>query len=541
MLNSNTYKAFFLFLFIYFAYQVPGLHNAPLLETTEGRYAEIAREMLVSGDYIEPRLNGIKHFHKPPLAYWMMALGMKIFGVNGFGARIFGVVASIFSIIILYLTSEIFFKKEESLLITIICSSTILFTGAPKVVSTDAYLILFTFLSLLFLYRQIFVKKCITNTLLYAFFMGLGFITKGPVIFLFTLLPYFICKIFSNTHRKVFSLKEILGGVTLFLLISLPWYLIVIIKNPLLLDYFINTQTIDRISTNRFHRNQPVYFFLAIFAVTFFPYTFYFIKGLFNFKKLDIKIQILYLYIIIPLIFFSFSKSKLLSYIIPFYGIASIVTFDIIKNFKSRRFEKLSSYILIFIHILLIIYLIFGYTPLLSETNVKVLILLWLTFIIAFFMFNIKIKQKNFIILSASSLFFIILMIYLLLPSIGPESKGYKKLTENINVVDPDKNIDIMVYKAFIPSISFYRNKISIFALGKKRETQFEYDRNYKQFYIDKKNEVSEVFNKRGEMFVVTKPKYKYELEKNYNLSCGAIYKQRKYSAYLCKEQKGSS
>ena len=132
-------------------------------------------------------------------------------------------------------------------------------------------------------------------------------------------------------------------------------------------------------------------------------------------------------------------------------------------------------------------------------------------------------------------------MIYLLLPSIGPENKGYKKLTENINVVDPDKNIDIMVYKAFIPSVSFYRNKISVFALGKKRETQFEYDRNYKQFYIDKENEVAEFFNKRGKMFVVTKPKYKYELEKNYNLSCGAIYKQRKYSAYLCKEQKGSS
>src|SRR2546426_12500833 len=59
-----------------------------LIEPTETRYAEIAREMLASGDWLIPRLNGIPHFHKPPLAYWSAASGMALLGVNEWGARL---------------------------------------------------------------------------------------------------------------------------------------------------------------------------------------------------------------------------------------------------------------------------------------------------------------------------------------------------------------------------------------------------------------------------------------------------------------------
>jgi len=65
-----------------------------LFEPTETRYAEIAREMLRSGDWLVPRLNGIAHFHKPPIAYWGAAAGMSVAGVNEWGARIFGALAA---------------------------------------------------------------------------------------------------------------------------------------------------------------------------------------------------------------------------------------------------------------------------------------------------------------------------------------------------------------------------------------------------------------------------------------------------------------
>ena len=60
----------------------------PLWEPDEGRYAEIPREMLATGDWLTPRLNGVLYFEKPPLQYWLSALSMKLFGLNGAAARL---------------------------------------------------------------------------------------------------------------------------------------------------------------------------------------------------------------------------------------------------------------------------------------------------------------------------------------------------------------------------------------------------------------------------------------------------------------------
>ena len=69
-----------------------------LLEPTETRYAEIAREMRASGDWLRPRLDGISHFHKPPLAYWAAGAGMGVLGENAAGARLFSVLASLITL-----------------------------------------------------------------------------------------------------------------------------------------------------------------------------------------------------------------------------------------------------------------------------------------------------------------------------------------------------------------------------------------------------------------------------------------------------------
>jgi 4-amino-4-deoxy-L-arabinose transferase len=82
---KNTNIAFFLFLYLIILL-IP-TYTLPLFETTEARYAEVAREMIETGNYLEPQFEGVKHFHKPPFAYWMMAVGMKIFGINGLGVR----------------------------------------------------------------------------------------------------------------------------------------------------------------------------------------------------------------------------------------------------------------------------------------------------------------------------------------------------------------------------------------------------------------------------------------------------------------------
>jgi len=90
---QNRYRLF-IFLLFYFVLSIYPAYVTPLFETTEARYGEIAREMIVNHDYLEPRLNGIKHFHKTSPSLLVIGAGLKIFGINNFG-HVFGLVAAI--------------------------------------------------------------------------------------------------------------------------------------------------------------------------------------------------------------------------------------------------------------------------------------------------------------------------------------------------------------------------------------------------------------------------------------------------------------
>lgn len=163
--------------------------------------------MLASGNFLEPYYNGIKHFHKPPAPpYWFNALGMQIFGVNGFGGvRFFGSVAAILT---LYVTRKIAYllSNDDEIADTsvIVLSASVLFLIVSRVVSTDIYLALLTVLTLYHMFKQIYSDKSMMNAVLIGVYLGLGFMTKGPTIFVFTLIPFLIISIFDRQHKKKF-------------------------------------------------------------------------------------------------------------------------------------------------------------------------------------------------------------------------------------------------------------------------------------------------------------------------------------------------
>ncbi|UOD35818.1 glycosyltransferase family 39 protein [Deferribacteraceae bacterium V6Fe1] len=525
MRNKNIYW----FIIIYFIIAAFPINNIPLFETTEARYAEIAWEMAASGNYLEPHFNGIKHFHKPPFTYWINAAGIKLFGVSGFGVRIFGVLASAIILFMTYKLANILLKdKVKAENSVYILSASLLFIAVSRIVSTDIYLTLFTILSQYFLFNQIYGKKSSLNAVWYGLFLGFGFITKGPIIFLFTLLPFMLGKVFFKSHRKVFTLKDIAFGILTFLIISLPWYIAVIIKNPELLNYFLKVQTVDRVVTNRFHRNKPFYFFILTFAGTFFPFIIIFVKDLIKHVKPVTEKLAPYFYVIVPFIIFSLAKSKLATYILPFYPIAGIIVANSIdaKIFNTKSFRIPT---LIFAGLLPFAFIaaIFVY-PVLKGYLLTILIF----FILTLLLFINLYKRFNLLNFSVY-IIFISFCIYSTLPILGPEIKGFKKMTEEINLLDKDKKYEILTYKTFIPSISFYRQKITVAALGKERETQFQYDDTYKKYYIKNMTELSDFLNAQETFFVVTKPDNIEEISK-FGFTCKDYFNQRKYSLYLC-------
>ena len=523
----NNNKLLFLLLVYMFVLLIP-TYFIPVFETTEARYSEISWEMIYNKDFIEPRYNGIKHFHKPPLTYWINAFGIKLFGVNGFSVRFFGVLAAVISLFLTVKISRILKfsgHEQENVLYTL--ASSILFLVVSRIVSTDIYLTLFTVGALYFLFRQIYYKKSILNTALFSLFLGLGFLTKGPVIFLFTILPYTINKIFSKEHRKNFTLKEILWGTIIFTAISLPWYILVIIKNPELLGYFLKVQTVDRIATNRFHRYKPFYFFIIVLIGTFFPYVISLLVSMLKDIKSKFANLWLYNYIIVPFIIFSIAQSKLATYILPLFPVAAILAAKNVDFLFEKKIVK--TIVTIFIGTTPFIFLVlpFFYRELFNYWYI--FLLLFTLSILGFYIFykNQTLRFMSFYLI------FLTTLGYFTTHVIGKYVNGYSEMARVINKIDPERKILFVSYRADIPSISFYRQKIAVTAMGRYRETDFENTPDYKNYYLKSYEEFATFTSDKTLFFIALPKKYLDEIT-NLGFSCEEKFTQKKHSLFLC-------
>ncbi len=507
--------------------------SMPLMESTEARYAEIAREMIVSGNYLEPYYNGIKHFHKPPLAYWFTAAGFKIFGLNNFGARFFCILAAVLAVCYLFHMARLLLKDEkQALLASYIFSSSLLFLVVSRLASTEIYLATCVIAAQFYLLRQIYGRRGWNNALLYGVFLGLGFAIKGPIIFLFTLLPGLVAKLFDSRHRRIFSWREVAVVVTTFALLALPWYLFVIMKNPGLLEYFLKVQTVDRIVTDHFHRYEPPWYFFYIFAVTFLPYTLFFLKGLGRWKQLSGQLKPLLLYIALPLLVFTLVKGKHATYILPFYGSCAILTAGMLTWDTMPRLRNLLTGLLLLLALLLMA-AGFVYPPLrevaiwLVLAGIIGLILWW----------RIWTARRHDSYWGRVALFMVVVSGIGIWGAgvAGPQMRGYQQMATELNRRDPEHQIETLVFHSYLPSLSFYRNHLAVMALSGKRETQFQSPSSYRSWYLPTKAELKSFLTDHPELFVVSRKKYLPTFTETYSYQCETVFVQRKSSAWLCK------
>lgn len=523
-----------LFAGIYFLLLLLPTPWLPLQESTEARYAEIGREMLVSGNYLDPTLNGILHYHKPPLTYWGIASGMRLFGVNDFGSRFFGIAAAALTLLFVYRTALLITRREESAWTSmLIMAAAPLFLAISRIVATDIYLTLFTAGALFFLFRQIFDRKSMRNACWFGLFLGLGFMTKGPIIFLFTLLPYVVAKIWDEQHRKVFTFREGAAALLVFAVVALPWYVAVAVRNPALVEYFLKVQTVDRVATERFGRNKPFWFFIAIFASTFLPFIFHVVAAAAKKKALSPRVTILWTYVVVPLIVFSAAKSKLAPYILPLYGISSIIAAEAFESLRVRWAEAAMKGLVAAVCVIVAV-AGFVYPPL-SALKFPLLIaggagLLGCRHLI---------RLHGPALARASAVFTLGLACigYQALPSLEKTTKGYEQMTAKINSIDPDRRYDTVIYKSFLPSVSFYRGKTAIMALGRMREVEFEKNEGYRKGYAENATELVKLLNGEDRVFMITEPGNLGEFQQTTGFSCDGIFSQRRYDAYYCTSQ----
>jgi len=219
----------------------------PFTDTTEARYAEIARKMLETGDWITPQFDyGVPFWGKPPLHTWLSALGMKLFGVGAFGARVFILTTALAVLALIYSWVRQHRGTDQALVAAVVLSSGVLFFGASAFVMTDMVMVLGTTLSMVSFYNFI------TGTparVLWArlFFVGvaIGLLAKGPTALVITMIPIVPWLIFQGRWRNLGGLPW-RSGLLITAVLVLPWYIAAELKTPGFLRYFIIGEHFER-------------------------------------------------------------------------------------------------------------------------------------------------------------------------------------------------------------------------------------------------------------------------------------------------------
>jgi 4-amino-4-deoxy-L-arabinose transferase-like glycosyltransferase len=311
------------FLFFY------GLGQFGLIGADEPRYAQVAREMLERHDWVTPTLGGHAWLEKPPLYYWQAMLAYTVFGVTDVAARVPAALDATLLVIAVYLFFRRFRRSVEvdAALITASCTGVI---GYAHAASMDMALAATFGAGMLAWWGWRESEKRIYLGLFYVC-MALGMLAKGPVA---PFLAAAVIVIFALATREPRIVVRTLWppGILLFCAIALPWYFAVQMRNPQFFREFILQHNLARFSSDLYHHRQPFWFYLPVTALALVPWTVFVIAAFVEAVRAwwaerttvsaepDFELQFQMFaccWLVVPVVFFSLSQSKLPGYILP--------------------------------------------------------------------------------------------------------------------------------------------------------------------------------------------------------------------------------
>jgi len=325
---------FLLLAFIIFYFY--GLGHLPLLGPDEPRYAQVAREMFLRGDYVTPTLGGHTWFEKPALLYWMEIAAFKIFGVSEWAARLGPAICGLLTIAAIWTLA----RKVELATTNrdwpgfagwsaLIASSCLGLIGFSRGASFDIVVTMTTTWALtLFCFAELTEDRREQNWLLFGFYclVGVSLIAKGLVGIV---IPFGVVGLYYVLRRewpKRNVLLSLLWGLPISIIVSSVWYGPVIYKHRwLFIDEFFIQHHFARYLSNKYHHPQPFYFYAMVLLMLTIPWTPLLIDALFRTKDWTwrgrdsmSRLMVFSLaWLLFPIIFFSFSGSKLPGYILP--------------------------------------------------------------------------------------------------------------------------------------------------------------------------------------------------------------------------------
>ena len=303
------------------------LGATPLLETDEGRYADIAREMLARGDFVTPHLNGVLYLEKPPLHYWLIATAMRVLGLNEFAARFWSALFGALGVVLTYRLGREIGGTRAGLVGAAVLGTSPLYVAMGRLASIDMTVSFFITLTLACFWlahrsgddraRKVCWHVVFLAAALAVLAKGLiGVVIPGAVVFLYLLV--------TNQWRILRQVPWVTGfGV--FLVVAVPWHVLAAARNPDFLWFYFIHEHILRYVTPEAHRAGPFWYFPAVIIGGCVPWTALLLsvprlvrwrqgRGFFT-NHPDLAFLLLWFGFVT--LFFSASQSKLVPYILP--------------------------------------------------------------------------------------------------------------------------------------------------------------------------------------------------------------------------------
>ncbi len=317
-----------------------------LFEPDEGRYGEIPREMVASGDWVTPRLDGIKYFEKPPLQYWATAVAFRLFGAQAWTVRLFPCLAGLLGIGLSYALARALYDRRTAALAALIQAGALLYLAMARFATLDmglccALQVALTALVLLCARPAPAPGTGWRMPALLGVGVALAVLAKGLIGIVIPGAAALLYLLWMRDWRLPLRARPwwTLGALAL---LAAPWFVLVSQRNPEFPHFFFIHEHLQRYLTRIHERYQPAWFFIPVLLLGFLPWTTLLPRAVRaawqEAGRGERASAMLLCWAAVVFGFFSASQSKLVPYILPMFPALAMLTARTLARLPPGRF-----------------------------------------------------------------------------------------------------------------------------------------------------------------------------------------------------------